>query len=398
METMKEWILNIKSLRGYDALFIGLIVSLFCTQAITAVYLMIVLGISLYKKELIPALRKQPGALWIYGFIGLQIVVSAWASNMVGLVNALGMGLVMAWLALYRDKIHPKTLILGIDLMLVLSILTGIYALFQFQAFSQAEGYSFWEFHIQNSPKRRIMATFGNANLYATMLEMWIFLAVYRFTQNKKISYRIFVVLVSLFNFGLLLLTGCRTAILPFVIVIPLFLWLAKEKSWFWVSMIVIGIGILFVCLDPTKIPRITDMSTLESRFKIWRCAWIGFCAYPLFGLGPQSYGLYYRMFDGHKAPHCHNIYIDAFASYGIVGVVLLLVYAFRFLLPEIFSMRKKDSAVFGLMVGMIGIFLIHGLLDVTMNVLATSLVFLMILNAAPLYKKIENPSESMIS
>ena len=398
MKTMKEWILELRSLRGYDALFIGLIVSLFCTQIITAAYLLIVLGVALYKKELIPALRKQPGALWIYAFIGLQVVVSAFEQNIVGLVNALGMGLVMLWLALYREKIHPKTLTLGIDLMLVLSILAGIYALVQFQEFSQAKGYSFWEFHIQNSPKRRIMATFDNANLYATMLEMWIFLGVYRFTQNKKISYRLFVVLVSFFNFGLLLLTGCRTALLPFVIVIPLFLWLAKEKGWFWLSVLVMGAGILFVCLNPTMIPRITDMSTLESRFKIWRCAWIGFCAYPLFGLGPQSYGMYYRMFDGHKAPHCHNIYIDAFASYGILGVVLLVIYAFRYLLPEIFSVRKTNPRLFGLMVGMIGIFLIHGLLDVTMNVLATSLVFLMTLNSAPLYKRIENSSKNMIS
>ena len=153
---MKEWILELRSLRGYDALFIGLIVSLFCTQIITAAYLLIVLGVALYKKELIPALRKQPGALWIYAFIGLQVVVSAFEQNIVGLVNALGMGLVMLWLALYREKIHPKTLTLGIDLMLVLSILAGIYALVQFQEFSQAKGYSFWEFHFSISTLRLI--------------------------------------------------------------------------------------------------------------------------------------------------------------------------------------------------------------------------------------------------
>ena len=114
----------------------------------------------------------------------------------------------------------------------------------------------------------------------------------------------------------------------------------------------------------------------------------MGIQNYPIFGLGPQSYHLYYQMFNGHKAPHAHNIYVDSLASYGIVGTLLIIYYACRYLLPEIINVRLYDRQLFGLIIGFILIFLIHGLLDVTMNVLATALVFMMILNAGVLVKK----------
>ena len=350
--------------------------------------LILYLGWMIYKKQLWSAIKEQPGALWIYLFVFLEIIVSLFATNFTGLVNAIGMLLVVGFISGYRQQIHPKLFHYMIDIMLIGSIFVGILALFQFADFSAQKGYDFFEFHIQNSPKRRIMATFDNANLYATMLEFWIFFCVYRFIQCKGLLKRILYVVVGLFNFGLLYLTGCRTALLPLVVIIPLFFFLAREKKWLLLSLVGLGIGIILVFMEPDLIPRITDMSTLESRFKIWNCAWMGIQNYPIFGLGPQSYHLYYQMFNGHKAPHAHNIYVDSLASYGIVGTLLIIYYACRYLLPEIGNVRLYDRQLFGLIIGFILIFLIHGLLDVTMNVLATALVFMMILNAGVLVKK----------
>lgn len=371
-----------------DKWILGIVISLFCTQYVTALALLLFLGYHLWKKNLFSSIQKQPGYRWIYLFIILEIVVSLIASNRVGLINAIGMFLVMAFISVYRHEIHSKLFTICIDVMLIGSIVVGIYALFQFAQFSAQGGYSFFEFHIQNSPKRRIMATFENANLYATMLEFWIFFCVYRFVQVRKVVHKLVYVGLGFFNFGLMYLTGCRTALLPFVVIIPLFFFLARQKQWFVLSLIGLGVGVVLIGLNPDLIPRITDMSTLESRFKIWKCAWTGIQNYPLFGLGPQSYHLYYQMFDGHKAPHAHNIYIDSLSSYGIVGTLMLVIYIFKYLLVEILKIRKMDSMMFGLVVGFLLIFLIHGLLDVTMNVLATSIVFFMVLNMGYMVQK----------
>lgn len=385
LSTLKE---ELHSFQNTDWMLLMITVSLFLTQYVTAGVLILYLGWMIYNKQLWSAVKEQPGALWIYLFVFLEIVVSLFATNFTGLVNAIGMLLVVGFISGYRKQIHPKLFHYMIDIMLIGSIFVGILALFQFADFSAQKGYDFFEFHIQNSPKRRIMATFDNANLYATMLEFWIFFCVYRFIQCKGLLKRIFYVVIGLFNFGLLYLTGCRTALLPLVVIIPLFFFLAREKKWLLLSLVGLGIGIILVFMEPDLIPRITDMSTLESRFKIWNCAWMGIQNYPIFGLGPQSYHLYYQMFNGHKAPHAHNIYVDSLASYGIVGTLLIIYYACRYLLPEIGNVRLYDRQLFGLIIGFILIFLIHGLLDVTMNVLATALVFMMILNAGVLVKK----------
>lgn len=376
------------SLQKMDWMILLIVVSLFCTQYVTAAALFGFLGVMIWKRKLWSSIQCQPGFLWIYLFIALEVVVSLVASNVTGMINAIGMFLVMTFISVYRTEIHSRLWTLCIDLMLVLSLLAGLYALIQFAHFSFQEGYSFFEFHIQNSPKRRIMSVFENANLYATMLEFWIFFCIYRFIQVKSVLKKILLVGIGLFNFGLLYLTGCRTALLPFVIIVPLFFFLARERKWLIISLMGCVLGVLLIFMQPELIPRITDMSTLESRFKIWKCAWTGIQNYPIFGLGPQSYGLYYQMFNGHKAPHAHNIYIDALASYGIVGTFMLLWYSFRYLLPEILQIRYRDRSLFGLVIGFLFIFLIHGLLDVTMNVLATSIVFLMVLNAGQWHKK----------
>ena len=379
---------DLSTFHSSDWMILCAILAMFFTQYGLAAVLVIILVHELKNKKLISDIKEQPGWKWIYGFIGLQLIVTLFYGNWIGLLNAFGMLIIMAFIAVYRQCIHPKLFYYCIDLMLLLSVLMGILGLVQFAILSHEGGYSFWEFHIQNSPKRRITALFDNANLYGTMLEFWIFLCVYRFIQNKKRICRIAYVCIGLFNLGLMLLTGCRTALIPFVLIVPLFFYFSKEKKWLILSLATLAVLIGFVFMKPTLIPRITDMSTLESRFKIWSCAIHGFLQYPLFGMGPQSYHLYYQMFDGHKAPHAHNIYIDSFASYGVVGTLILGIYFFKYLVKEILGIRKENRVLFGLVIGFLLIFLIHGLLDVTMNHPCTALLFLMVINSGCMAKK----------
>ena|GEM_PF-288529 len=358
-------------------LFVGAMILL--PQEIAVVSMLMVLFYAWRHKSLRSSIEALPGYQILFGFLIFETILSMIYQNWVGAINALGMIVLMLYISWYRIHAKSETFIWLMDMILALSVLIGIYALFQFQQISASKGYSFFDFHIFNSPKRRITATFGNANLYATMLELFLVMCMVRFLQVKNYLRRFIYLLIALFQFFILYLTGCRTALLPLVVVVPVYLWVTDQKGLFALSLLCIAVVLIGVVVHPTLIPRLSDMKTLESRYKIWSCAWMGIKNHPLFGMGPQSYGMYCKMYNGHVAPHCHNIYIDSVASYGIVGTITILYYAFRCVFPNILKARKEDAVKYGIIISVLLIYLIHGTLDCTFNVLGTAGLALML-------------------
>ena len=288
------------------------------------------------------------------------------------------------------EKVSQRTLLKRCcDLIIILSIFAAIYGLYQFNQISVANGRTFLEFHIFNSPKRRITSTFMNANIYAMVIDFVCVMCMYRFVKNDNILCKIGYVIVALFNFFVLYLTGSRTALLPFVLIFPIFLYCVRWKKLFITSIVLELCVCGLVFLKPTLIPRMSDMSTFASRIKIWKTAFICISMYPLFGWGPQTYKKFYPLVNGHKAPHAHNIYIDSILSYGVIGTILVLCYTFV-LNKEIFTSntRKENPALFGMMMCFIAIVLIYGLLDCTLNIVATGTLCFIILNSACMYKE----------
>ena len=85
---------ELHSFQNTDWMILLVTVSLFLTQYVMAGVLILYLGWMIYKKQLWSAIKEQPGALWIYLFVFLEIIVSLFATNFTGLVNAIGMLLV----------------------------------------------------------------------------------------------------------------------------------------------------------------------------------------------------------------------------------------------------------------------------------------------------------------
>ena len=239
---------------------------------------------------------------------------------------------------------------------------------------------------MQNKPSRRIHVTFLNANIYATMIEFFVVCCLYKWVNCSSLKEKAFYVFCGVVNLIMLYLTGCRTAFIPLALVVPVFFICYGERKWILLSIGLILAGIIAVLLIPDLIPRLSDISTLESRFDIWYGAFQGIAMYPLFGNGPQTYGRLYPIYDWHKAPHAHNIYIDAISSYGIIGTVLLVGY-YVYLGKEMMQVRKH-KALFGMMVSFILVYLIHGLLDCTLNALWTGMLFFVVLNTGAMYRK----------
>lgn len=360
---------------------------LFLPYQIASIGIACILVQALCRHKLVDALKQQIGALFFYSFVGLEFVVTILHANWNGFGNVWLFVLIGLYGAYYRKSVTKNCFEKMCDLIVVLSVLAAIYGLYQFNQISIANGRTFLEFHIFNSPTRRITSTFMNANIYAMVIDFVCVICMYRFVKNENILYRIFYFIVALFNFFVLYLTGSRTALLPFVVIFPIFLYCIRWKKLFTTSIVLELCVCGLVFLKPNLIPRISDMSTFASRIKIWKTAFLCISMYPFFGWGPQTYKQFYPLVHGHKAPHAHNIYIDSILSYGIVGTLILLAYIFV-LNKEIFTSntRKENPALFGMMMCFIAIVLIYGLLDCTLNIVATGTLCFIILNSACMY------------
>lgn len=360
---------------------------LFLPYQIASIGIACILVQALCCHKLVDALKQQTGALFFYSFVGLEFVVTILHANWNGFGNVWLFVLIGLYGAYYRKSVTKNCFEKMCDLIVVLSVLAAIYGLYQFNQISIANGRAFLEFHIFNSPTRRITSTFMNANIYAMIIDFVCVICMYRFVKNENILYRIFYFIVALFNFFVLYLTGSRTALLPFVIIFPIFLYCIRWKKLFITSIVLELCVCGLVFLKPNLIPRISDMSTFASRIKIWKTAFLCISMYPFFGWGPQTYKQFYPLVHGHKAPHAHNIYIDSILSYGIMGTLILLAYIFL-LNKEIFTSntRKENPALFGMMMCFIAIVLIYGLLDCTLNIVATGTLCFIILNSACMY------------
>lgn len=360
---------------------------LFLPYQIASIGIACILVQALCRHKLVDALKQQTGALFFYSFVGLEFVVTILHANWNGFGNVWLFVLIGLYGAYYRKSVTKNCFEKMCDLIVVLSVLAAIYGLYQFNQISIANGRTFLEFHIFNSPTRRITSTFMNANIYAMVIDFVCVICMYRFVKNENILYRIFYFIVALFNFFVLYLTGSRTALLPFVVIFPIFLYCIRRKKLFITSIVLELCVCGLVFLKPNLIPRISDMSTFASRIKIWKTAFLCISMHPFFGWGPQTYKQFYPLVHGHKAPHAHNIYIDSILSYGIMGTLILLAYIFL-LNKEIFTSntRKENPALFGMMMCFIAIVLIYGLLDCTLNIVATGTLCFIILNSACMY------------
>ncbi|MDD7281947.1 O-antigen ligase family protein [Floccifex sp.] len=348
-----------------------------------------IVGIVIYayrKKELKADVKKMPGAKYLLLLTALSFVVSVFYKNLYGIGIAIGLFFVFLYISFVRQHLNKNLFGLIIEMMIWMSLFINLVGLAQFWNISRINDYSFFTFHIFNSPKRRISSTFLNANYYAMMLEFLITCCMFRFVQVKKWKEKAIYVVIGLFDFFMLYLTGCRAALLPFVVMVPVFLFFSKEYKWSILSIICIVLAIGIIIYDPSLIPRVDDLKTVGSRFKIWSCAWMAIKDHPIFGLGPFGYSVAYKIYNGHVAPHAHNIYIDSVLSYGIVGVILIGL-AIKQIGKDCLRLYKwkENEEYFALCVATIIIVLIHGIMDVTLMNLCTGVFILLMMNLSVL-------------
>lgn len=384
METIKN---DVKSFTPVDWMLIIGAASLFLPHVISVVLLSVICFIAFLKYDILKDIFAQKGKAVTYSFFLLEVIVSLVYKNWIGAGIMMSFFLLVIYIAFYREHISQKVFAYILDISLILSCVVCVHALFQFNQISVTNGYKFTDFHIFNSPKRRIYGTFQNANIFALMLEFMLAVCLYRFLQTKQFLLKVWYVVIALFQFSVLFLTGCRAALVPLIFVIPILLGMNGFKKLLGLYLVCIVALLVVVFNYPKLIPRFNDFSTIANRVKIWRTAIKGIKLYPLFGNGPWTYFHIYQRFHGHKAVFCHNIYLDCISCFGLVGTALFLGYV-KTLIDHVRSVRKENRFFYSLVLSILAIVLIHGFVDGTINPLKTNVFLLMILSSDKMFLK----------
>lgn len=88
--------------------------------------------------------------------------------------------------------------------------------------------------------------------------------------------------------------------------------------------------------------PLQSAIDSATVRFTIWRAAWRIFLAHPWFGCGSCNYGSFSRLADPYASLHAHNIFLQALAETGLVGLAGLSA----FLLTALGALRRTGAVL----------------------------------------------------
>jgi hypothetical protein len=127
---------------------------------------------------------------------------------------------------------------------------------------------------------------------------------------------------------------------------------------------------------------RLSSLS-LNGRLTLWSAAWDDIVAHPLAGSGAGSFGRYWvgHAPDSQFVRDAHDLYLEAFAEVGLVGVALLTA---ALAAPLAAAMRRRVTPVIAVAAGGYTVFLLHAAVDwdwevpaVTVTALACAAVML---------------------
>ncbi len=228
----------------------------------------------------------------------------------------------------------------------------------------------------------RADSTFFNANYYATIIEFVILFCVYRLFSDSPMKRKVYHSAIILINIFGLYLCDCRTAfiVLAFSVMVMM-IFMRKFKELF----IFLGVGLAAMAslyFIPELFPRGKQLDgDIGIRILIWKTSVKGILESPLFGQGGGTYGHIFAKFNGHPAPHAHNLLLDPLLNFGIVGFAMLLKYL-KTNLTSIFQMygNRQDQDKFCLCAAVIACVVFHGMFDITVFGLQTGLLLVVFL------------------
>lgn len=232
-----------------------------------------------------------------------------------------------------------------------------------------------------------------NPNYYGMLMEFVAIIALYRLFGTEKNRRFYMVVLAS----SLLGIYFCASISAAAVVCgsILLFL-LLRGRYKYCVIFTALGAVAVIAALTvlPIIFPRASDADhSMDQRLSIWHTALQGILQHPLFGQGPVTYEMIYTQFSGYATHHAHNLILDTFLNYGVVGASLIgffLLYQLRLVIRRI--RRGISSSTGVLLLVMTFATFAHGMTDTTVMWLQTGLLFLLVYSSVGIRSEVSLP------
>lgn len=228
-----------------------------------------------------------------------------------------------------------------------------------------------------NWSNKLLFGTFGNVNFLSAFLGITSIIASSLILSNL-IKTRIKLILLILILFDLLIIFETKSIqgfiIFLFGASIVMLIWLKKEiKNIYFIyvysSIVLIGTFFtVFGLLNKGPLSKILYSDTLIYRTDYWHAGWKMTVQHPLFGVGLDSYGDWYRNVRGSISANrsdpervsntAHNVFLDLSSTGGVILAllyVLIILFAFKSGFSYLKRQNSFDPYFVGIFAGWIG-------------------------------------------
>lgn len=373
---MKNILIKLNNYNIHQKIIISLILtSILPYYLFIPIFFLGILGLLISKKLQVNDLNFHLDPLLIT-FSLVSLLVSLFYQNYLGCLFALGIPLVWLVFGYIQDYLEPDTFEFILDLLIYISIYWALVGIFEEYHILQRLNKGNFTLHIYSRRENRINSVFANANYYAMVIEFLIPIIFYKYTQTKSLLKKISYLLISILNLIMLYYTGCRTGIMALIIGLLVYLILDKRYKTLIICSSFLLISLVILKLKPSYIPRISFLEkNLKMRQAIWTTSIQGIKKHFFLGQGPFTYLLSYQKYNGYITHHSHNIFLDFFMNYGLIGSLIGFSYLIKQVTTKYYRL-KSNQAHFALVVSLIVIVLIHGLFDVTIVFVQPIIIF----------------------
>lgn len=312
----------------------------------------------------------------------ILMISSLVAENYIGFYVSIGILGAIIIISFYRLVYSRVLFDLIVKIITALSLLVAILGVVQFASIYQMTDPKII-LMLDNSPEERVVATFFNANYYATIIEFVIIVVLYKLIKLRRREDKFYYGVVLIVNMVMLYLTGTRSAWIAIVVALP-FLFVTEKK---YKTGIFLGLGELLgviALLVMNWFPRLGTMDKdFSYRMRIWDCSLNIFEQHPFFGIGPLGYKNVVRkeMLDAPWAAHSHSIYVESLLAMGIVNYILFGIIVFNYF-RDLIMMRNQGT--FAMIITILIATLVHGFVDETIFNVQTGMLFLILVNSFP--------------
>lgn len=391
-----------------DKLIVWLAMSLFLPYPITAAT---IVGIAIYvltKSDFKSTMMHIKFGL-LFAIWPVYLLITSLANK-----NWIGAGVSVAVFAsvvvilYFRKYINKELFDMILDVMIIMSIISVIYACFEQVYYmctvSGMNGY----FDIQNKPQYRVKAFYMNSNYYDMMIMFVELFCVYRFISVEIIKKRILYTLAGVANMYAMFLTGGRTCWLALAVAVLVMLVANKWYKTFTAIIIVIGGAIAALAMKPKLLPRLASQGlAIGRRTEIWRTAILMIKDHPIFGQGPMAYFAKWREYLpkykavygtkmlkkyktlGISAPHSHTMFLEPIVSFGIVGTVIITIYILNGIVRMIrLFTRNIDRQLGSIILAVLVMTVCFSIVDFAVFWVQTGILLMMVLGASDCYDK----------